>query len=541
MDKREQLEKCAALLSSKSTDDEKFAGLLLVPKVVSADDSESLEYLFDKMDVKFIERLMRTGIKQIEKQAIPESSEDREIPPMLSIAIRVIDVFASHSRIAQKPRMLDRVPTLCKVVSLPLPGTSADAAQVLCRILATADQAIQRIVDQPETLSSIVTALETQKDPVDGIQFIDFTMNKCSTFLHSTGSAQSIRNWMDTVRKVASVFDSSQTILKFELISVLANCLEPFDSDDSLLCAGSGVCQAVVKHISSGCVAVLSQKSEATKYSDQALGLFSHLVRLWPDTVFSDAFVVGATAERGGAKSQKGAGLVLRLACVEGQSSIDSMMITPPDPKGKAAASPAKEKRLKLGWKLPVCCEILAGWLEWIGQWLDADQEQQDADEDAIYKIMSEIQKLVDSAIAFLVDWKERANDNDAGMLEAGPALVVSITHILTRWLATDPTMHSKAMPVLSMFASWIQSSGEHGLVIKEHVRPCISFALDTCSVDEMQYVKDLKARELHHDRTQAQAHASPWVGTIEFDDLACVVYDIPLDEQILQARRGGL
>ncbi|KAJ2518029.1 hypothetical protein GGH20_004668, partial [Coemansia sp. RSA 1937] len=64
----EQVEKCARLLSRKSTDDEKFAGLLLLPRVIDAQDTDAWTLIFDAMDIRFIERLMRTGIKQADEQ-----------------------------------------------------------------------------------------------------------------------------------------------------------------------------------------------------------------------------------------------------------------------------------------------------------------------------------------------------------------------------------------------------------------------------------------------------------------------------------------
>ncbi|KAJ2379565.1 hypothetical protein H4S02_007088, partial [Coemansia sp. RSA 2611] len=111
MANREQIERCAGLLSSKSTDDEKLAGLLLLPRIVDAKDGESLEYIFDSMDAKFIERLMRTGIKQVESHTSAEL-------PMLDIALSVVNVFSSHSTIATKPKMQERILTLFKVATL---------------------------------------------------------------------------------------------------------------------------------------------------------------------------------------------------------------------------------------------------------------------------------------------------------------------------------------------------------------------------------------------------------------------------------------
>ncbi|KAJ1661622.1 hypothetical protein GGF38_003535, partial [Coemansia sp. RSA 25] len=137
MANREQIERCAHLLSSRSTDDEKLAGLLLMPRVVDAQDRESLEYVFDSMDVKFIERLMRAGIKQVERQADAATTEVAELP-MLDIALSVLSVFSSHSAIAAKPKMQDRIPTLFRAASLAgKPSALAESTHILSRLLAS--------------------------------------------------------------------------------------------------------------------------------------------------------------------------------------------------------------------------------------------------------------------------------------------------------------------------------------------------------------------------------------------------------------------
>ncbi|KAI8325914.1 hypothetical protein GQ54DRAFT_295074 [Martensiomyces pterosporus] len=394
------------------------------------------------------------------------------------------------------------------------------------------------VIEKPEAFLGVVASAEAQQDPLETVQLIDFVVNKCSTYVHLQGTARHMQSWAGVASRIASIFDKSQSILKFELMPVLASCLEPIDRDDAVRCDGTGSCRMLVRHVSSGCASVLSQKSETTKFSDQALVLFSHLVRLWPSHVFSGSFLKSADAKEKAEANQRSVELILRLACIEGLSSIDTMMITPPDTKGRSAAHDSDAKRMRLGWKLPVCSETLAGWLEWVGRWLEDQQERPDVDDGCIYGVMSEVQKLADAAVAFLVDWKERVG-SDQAMLKNGPAIVASVTRLLAQWLATDPNMHRKALPVLPMFTSWIQNSDSDGrAAIADYVRPCISFALDTCGIDEIRYVKDLKARELRHDRTRAQDYASPWVGTIEFDDLAHAVYNIPSDEEILQARR---
>ncbi|KAJ1881252.1 hypothetical protein H4R99_001583 [Coemansia sp. RSA 1722] len=530
---KQQIDQCAQLLSSQSTDDEKLAGLLLLPRIIDAQDGDSLALVFESMDSRFLERLLRTGIKQHLK--------NQDDSPMLGIAAYVIDVFASHQKIAQHPRMLDRIPTLYRAASLGIPGVSAEAMQALGKILAL-DAGAQRILDRSELFVDAVSETELRNMDVAG-----FVLKRCSEFIHLHDDISIYAHgWGCLVGKFSSMFDAARDMVKFELMSVLASCLEPLDSDDAAGIDAVDSCLRVVSAISSGCAWILSQKSEPTKYTDQALVLYSHLARLWPSHAYSrDPPYPDLT---------KNSELALRLACIEGQASLDGMMICAPLDKkaGKMTLEQEAKKekeRLKLGWKYPVCAEIASGWLEWIGRWLDeqpdqiepangAEKQQEEEQEQTIYKLMSEVQKLSEASVGFLCDWKDRTRD-DLQMLSSAPELVLSAMHLLGAWLATDPKLHKPAIPILPMCATWILQGGNDGAVIKEYMRPCISFALDTCDVSEMHYVDDLKTRESRYARPKTLEFASPWVGSIEFDDLSRAVYNIPSDEDILRARQS--
>ncbi|KAJ1945421.1 hypothetical protein FBU59_002311 [Linderina macrospora] len=492
---------------------------MLVPRVVAADDAESLEYIFDGMDIKFLERLMRTGLKQTDQSTI-----------MLDIAVPVISSFASHAQIAAKPRMLERIPTLLNVIGRQLPQVSNEATQAVCRIMSTDDGA-ESVLESPEGLIKAIDSLGSA-DPADGdlVSFVDFALNRLSTFANSGRGHGLLSQWVELVMTAAALFDDNQQMLKFELIGVLASALEPIDQETAADADTQRPCGQLTSHTISGCVSVLRQKSETTQYADQALVLASHLVRLWPDCVFTDKRRRGKEPD----DQRKQSDLILRLACIEGQSSIDSMMISPPPAKGKP-----DQPRLKRGWKLPFCAEIAAGWLEWVARWLDEQEpESDDIDEEGIYSAMGSVQKLAAAAIGFLVDWRDRV-ERDQEVLEASPTVCLSTVRLLTQWLATDPKLHSDALPLLTMFTRWIKERPEHSTTLQGYLRPCITFALDTCGIDEGKFVKDLQARELTHTRGEGMEFASPWVGSIEFDDLAYAVYNIPSDEEILAKRQG--
>ncbi|KAJ1797030.1 hypothetical protein LPJ59_003387 [Coemansia sp. RSA 2399] len=545
-DRSPQLEKCARLLSSKSTDDEKLAGLLLVPKIVDAQDVESLEYLLCSMDSRFIERLLRTGLKQATAEESPEAHGSKDegagIPPMLNIALFVIDVFASHAILAQRPQILDRIETLCSVVSSNIPHTSSDAVQVLCKILAV-DPAIERVLAHVDFLSKIVEATgHSQADSLELTQFLDYALSRCSLWLHSTPElpAQHVVGWVSLMNDISLLFSRSETILKFRLLPVLASALTPLDSRDAGNINGMAVCKTTVDSIRAGCVWIMRQRSETTDYFDQALVLASHIVRLWPQHAFAMSTIADNGSNSGPEQQeQKAAELILRLACVEGQSAIDSMMIHAPlDEKviQMSGAVAADADRLRLGWKLPFCAELAASWLEWADEWLDAQDGSADVDEASVHSLMGEVQKLAEAVVTFAIDWKERI-ESERAMMDAGPEIVASVIHLLGRWLATDTKLHNRAMPILAMCANWIDQS-RYGQVVKEYMRPSVSFALETCEVDEAQYVDDLRSHRLQHKARRTQDLASPWVGTIEFDDLARAVYGIPSDEEMLRRRQ---
>ncbi|KAJ2031340.1 hypothetical protein IWW57_000757 [Coemansia sp. S610] len=529
MANREQIERCAGLLSSKSTDDEKLAGLLLLPRIVDAKDGESLEYIFDSMDAKFIERLMRTGIKQVESHTSAEL-------PMLDIALSVVNVFSSHSTIATKPKMQERILTLFKVATLvEQPSALSESMQILSRLLAT-DTAVRAVLEAPDLLLGIVDSARSQAHTLEITRFLDLALNRCSCFIHEKGNAPScVQGWTKLLASTASAFASSTGMLKFELLPVLANALEPIDRVDIDVADIADLCRDIASNIGSSCIWLLRQKSEATQYADQALVLYSHLVRLWPELVFSGHGFVVDSLDRPSKDSE----LILRLACVETQAAIDAMMICPPGSSDVDTESGAEVARLRRGWKLPLCAEVLAGWLEWIGSWLEEQPESANVDEGAIYGVMSEIHKAAQAVVGFLVDWKDRGY-SEQEIIDASPELVVSIVHMLGQWLATDPKLHQEALPVLAMCTSWIKQDTGHGAAVKEFMRPCVLFALETCGIDEAQFIADLESRELRHDRKPAHEFASPWVGTVDFDDLSYAVYGLQSDEEVLSARKAA-
>ncbi|KAJ2784152.1 hypothetical protein H4R18_001279 [Coemansia javaensis] len=528
-DGRGQLATCARLLSRQSTDDEKLAGLLLLPRVVDPRDRAAVAYVFEALDCRFVGRLLRTGLKQA---AAGDTA-------MLSVAVSVVDLLASHGDIASDPRLLDRMPGLFDAACVAAPAVAAEAVQALCKLLAH-DAAVRALLGRPDLLAGAVDAAVAHAESLRLSQFIDYALDRCSRLICGSGK-DCAGGWVAAVGCVAAAFRGSGGRLKFELLPAVASALEPLGAEDAAAADRAGGCARLAADIGAGCVAVLQQRTEVTAHLDQALVLYSHLARLWPGHVFRPVAEPGPSAE---------AELALRLACVEGQAAIDAMLICAPPSPGRGGAQAARDAdraRVRRGWKLPFCAAVAAAWLEWAARWLDDQPAQAPVDEPAICAVMAEVQKLAAAAVGFLVDWRERV-PAEQDMLAAAPELVLCAVRLLGQWLATDPAMHRDAMPVLAMCASWASSpaGGEHSAAVADYMRPSVAFALETCGIAEDHYVASLAARELRSGsgrREQPHEAPSPWVGTMEFDDLARAVYGIPSDEDVLRARqaaRGG-
>ncbi|KAJ2079300.1 hypothetical protein H4R24_003877 [Coemansia sp. RSA 988] len=534
MASHEHLEKCAQLLSRKSTDDEKFAGLLLVPRIVDTHDGESLSYLFEAMDPRFLARLLRANPSLLTYDITSGEPEPVELL-QLNIALHIMDVFVSHNNIASDCRILCHIPQLCELARAEAVEVSAGAARVLYKLFDK-DAAAGEILNSPDSLLALLDFAATGGDRQPLVNLLGFILSRCSQFIHLHDSDDvHMRGWVTFVTKAASILRTSQDKLKFDYLLMMVETLDPLTTKDAVDANLLSSCWPLVRDISAGCVEILRQKSEATQYSDSALALYAHLARLWPDFVFS-GIAISTSNETVEAVEKTEAALALRLMCVEGQAAIDSMMIYPPEHSDKQSQCDADQVRVKRGWKLTFCAETAAVWLDWTTSWLDSQSGMEGVDEATIYALMGEMQKFAASTVDFLIDWCERVGTDQ--MLDHASGLVVSTVHFLAQWLATDPNLHKAAIPILSMCLDWITNSEEYGSVISRYVMPCITFALDTCGINEEQYKADIKARDLQHDCTQAQDFASPWVGTMELDDLARAVYNIPSDEDILNAMK---
>lgn len=60
-DRTAEIDRCLSMIVPSASDESKFVGMLILPKLLEQDKIENIERVFKGMNFKFIERLLRTS------------------------------------------------------------------------------------------------------------------------------------------------------------------------------------------------------------------------------------------------------------------------------------------------------------------------------------------------------------------------------------------------------------------------------------------------------------------------------------------------
>lgn len=106
----ESVKRCVAALKSAQSDNDKFASLFVVTKLIKADecDKKCLQLLYDAIGFSFLNRLLRST-------EVPE-----DCPPFIykSIALSIVSCFCSVPEIVNSPSIVSIIPVLLDIVSM---------------------------------------------------------------------------------------------------------------------------------------------------------------------------------------------------------------------------------------------------------------------------------------------------------------------------------------------------------------------------------------------------------------------------------------
>lgn len=127
-----EIDQCLTLLSPSSSDESKFTALLILPRLLDSNDHATIQRVFDKMNFKFIERLMKSStssaiIYQFWIQCVCTDflssffffkEKTAEVPEtvMQEIAVNILSYFSTVESLTSSEQLIARIPTLSSCI-----------------------------------------------------------------------------------------------------------------------------------------------------------------------------------------------------------------------------------------------------------------------------------------------------------------------------------------------------------------------------------------------------------------------------------------
>lgn len=217
---RAAFERCLKVLRAQRSDTEMFAALLLITKLVKAENmkSEDRHRIFEAVGFKFVNRLLNT-------ETAPEDCDEHMFH---SVALTLLACFSTDPRLTNHPEMLNKVPILANVILLPRQvssltdvqqGMVMDAYETLQGLASTEAGRSHLCYQATESLVTVV------KDKLMGYDKSHTLL--CFLLHHNakelwTSQSDSLN---DLFQKLASDFEEFQDEEKFKMCGVLNSLL----------------------------------------------------------------------------------------------------------------------------------------------------------------------------------------------------------------------------------------------------------------------------------------------------------------------------
>ncbi|KAJ1656871.1 hypothetical protein IWQ61_003636 [Dispira simplex] len=399
---------CLQLLHNARTDEEKFTGLLLIPRVFDSQNESHMVALLTHLDMTFIQRLFH-------------STDHPDADSYCEVGLAVVASFCVHWNLLNQPVLLSLLPhlihTLKESVDRPDVSLVKDIVPILVQ-LATHPEGLTRLRDEGDTLVPTLIKLihiATIDEALCSLAVrIVGRLLGCSPRCHlgdqqdpnSTALVLRYRVWITTLRGGAQLLYSEQRQLKFEILGAISDALSGIQTNEDVwnlvdlyftkpdeqspLQSSSHTGYQILHSlllIKLTLVSILRHSHGPSEQKDVALLLTAQLVRLFGHAFFvpagSSQFprlrkellaldhsvdpsinlgdVLTAVQETEEAKCFS---LWLRMASIEFRMLLDERMLVPPEQS--LAEIPAKRQE----WMLPASLTILEAAIRYLA-WVD--------------------------------------------------------------------------------------------------------------------------------------------------------------------------
>ncbi|KAI8335399.1 Neurochondrin-domain-containing protein [Chlamydoabsidia padenii] len=436
-DRKAEIDRCLGLIAPSASDESKFVGMLMLPRLLNQDDHASIQHVFDHMNFKFIERLLRTN-----------HQVGGEVPDhvLKEIAVNVLACFAHYDAMAPTQNMIDRIPALSTVLT---PNDKTDVTKEALHILtnvSTTKEGLVRILD-PDVLKNIMEVFAGTKNDEERqlcfqlltcIYARSFHLQETTKPIPSLNSALKYSLQTSTLPIAASLFNHTQDKLKMDALGLLYHILMTGSTEWWMQLQKDWTTKdKYVENMRMGLLQVLGSKL-GDQIRDQALVVLACLLRTFgPDWLFS---WLKQTKKAKASKTDqlyRNAHLpvlVIHLVSVESRVMLDIVQdhwVALHDGR-LAEVDEAKEARHTM--MIPVYFEILESAIEYLASQFDQDKDS-GMDAEMLLKIrkaLTEVMDVVMEMLKFMQDTADNEQELETNLIAQASMRIIAL------WLAEE-------------------------------------------------------------------------------------------------------
>ncbi|KAG2229051.1 hypothetical protein INT48_002732 [Thamnidium elegans] len=446
-DRSAEIDRCLSMIVPSASDESKFVGMLILPKLLEQDNIANIERVFKGMNFKFIERLLRTN-----------HEIDAEVPdPMLKeIAVNILGCFAHYENLASEPAMVERIPGLSRLLTA---NDETDKTREVLNILmciAVKKEGLVKMLD-PDVLKNIFSVLlETDKEEDRTLctQLITTVYARSCQLLHENkipSLSSSLKYSLSTLISILSnTLNNDQKMLKFEALNILSSVLPdvPAEIIKQFKVDSEKKLDQWLDNLLGGLRQILSSKLHDSQ-RDRAILLTACLLRYFGnDWLFKSLQDTKSTKRKKEKASSDNANhptnqlfaianfpaLLIHLVAIEAKIMIDDIndRVIREHNEDKKIINVAKNLRQET--MVPVYFEILEAAMEYLATNYTQDKES-GMDPEMLLKIrttLSDMMDVVMELLKFMQGTTDKPEDLDDDMIAQACIRIVSI------WMAEE-------------------------------------------------------------------------------------------------------
>ncbi|CAG8716978.1 16443_t:CDS:2, partial [Dentiscutata erythropus] len=408
-----EIDRCIELLNPSSSDDAKFVAFTLLPRLLKQ-DRENVLLIFDAMDFKFLERLMRTGSVNDDNQ--PDFT-------LKSIAVNILSCFGALYELLNKKQIHARIPTLASLISPDNEKLTRDILGIFLR-LSSANQELTYIIDDKVT-SKILRCITS----FTNVEIQELALNVI--YYTTVGVIKSISQDQQ--------ISSSGIIIQGYIFTFVQDFLINYESQTSIF----------IQNFRHSLLEILSNKL-GSEQRDKALSLvmlllyhFDAISLFAPITSNLTLTQISNSAAEDIDNEFKFSVLVVQLSCVEIRLMLDELE--------QEKKNDQLNERLKV--MLPACYTILEKSIEYLSHienLLEPQEKVETArvklEPDVLLRLKGTMIETFRAIIEYLIDVKERGVSIKSAMKDEK---ITASIRVLSAWLAEESSLEKETIALM--------------------------------------------------------------------------------------------